>query len=192
MGKTAKQIKNKERSKSVVQLDKNSINIIRTMQRNNIELKNIADNKANILLSLNALMLTFLIPIVLSQLEIIEAKRLYIPLTILFITCFTTILIAATILKPFNWIKTSKKDEGRLTSSPFFFVNFHKKPIDEFVEDINRTIMDPKAFKEHVLTDLYFIGKVLGVKYSQIVICYNVFLVGLILTVLSGVVVILI
>ena len=192
MEKATEQIKKKERSKSVVQLDKNSINIIRTMQRNNIELKSIADNKANILLSLNGLMLTFLIPIVLSNLEIIKEYRLYIPLIIMSITCFSTILIAATILKPFNRIKMSKKDEGRLTSSPFFFVNFHKKPINEFVEDINRTIMDPKAFKDHVLADLYFIGKVLGVKYGQITICYNVFLVGLILTVLSGVVVILI
>ena len=57
--------------RSVDQLDKNSINIIRTMQRNNIDLKHIADNKANILLSLNALMITVLIPIILSNLEII-------------------------------------------------------------------------------------------------------------------------
>ncbi len=176
--------------KSAGHMDKNSINIIRTMQRNNIELKSIADNKANILLSLNALMITFLIPIVLNNLEIILDEYLYIPLGILFVSCLATIFLAATILKPFNWIKTNKKDVNQLTSSPFFFVNYYKKSIDEFVIDINKTMNDPKIFKDHVIADLYFIGKVLGVKYSQIGICYNVFLIGLILTVLSTVIVI--
>jgi len=176
--------------KSVDQLDKNSINIIRTMQRNNIDLKSIADNKANILLSLNALMLTFLIPIVLGNIDIIIEEHLYIPLSLLFLTCFGTIIIAATVLKPCNWIRTNKNEKSRLMSSPFFFVNYYKSTIDEFMIQMDNTITDSKVFKDHVITDLYFIGKVLGVKYNQIGICYNVFLVGLSTTVLSSILVV--
>ena len=176
--------------RSVDQLDKNSINIIRTMQRNNIDLKHIADNKANILLSLNALMITFLIPITLSNLEIILEEYLYVPIGLLFATCLVTIFIAATVLKPFNWIKTSQLEMNRLTASPFFFVNFYNKPIDDFVRQIDETITNSKAFKDHVISDLYFIGKVLGVKYQQIGICYNVFLIGLSLSVISAIIII--
>lgn len=173
---------------SIAHLDKNSINIIRTMQRNNIDLKHIADNKATILLSLNALMITFLIPIILNNLEIIIKEHLYIPIGFLFLTCFSTIMIAATVLKPFNWKKTSETEMNRFTSSPFFFINFYTKSIDEFIESINKTIANTEVFKEHVLADLFFIGKVLGVKYRQIGICYNVFLGGLCLSVLSSII----
>lgn len=176
--------------RSVDQLDKNSINIIRTMQRNNIDLKHIADNKANILLSLNALMITVLIPIILSNLEIIIDEFLFVPLGVLFSTCFVTILIAATVLKPFNWIKVNQVELNRLSASPFFFVNFHNKSIDDFVISIDNTITNSKVFKDHVISDLYYIGKVLGVKYRQIGICYNVFLIGLSLSVLSSIIVI--
>jgi hypothetical protein len=160
------------------------------MQRNNIDLKNIADNKANILLSLNALMLTFLIPIVLGNIDIIVSEYLYIPLGFLFLTCFGTILIAASVLKPFNWIKTNKTEMQRMQSSPFFFVNYYKLSIDQFVEQMDRTITDSKIFKEHVVNDLFFIGKVLGVKYNQIGICYNVFLIGLSTSIVSTILVV--
>ncbi len=61
-------------------LSKDIINIIRTTQRNNIELTHIADNKANVLLSLNALMVTFLLPLVVANSAVILERLLYIPL----------------------------------------------------------------------------------------------------------------
>ena len=48
--------------KKEVVLDKKTIDIIRTTQRNNIDLTAIADNKANVLLSLNALIIAALVP----------------------------------------------------------------------------------------------------------------------------------
>ena len=79
---------------------KDTLTIIRTTYRNNIELTNIADNKANILLSLNALMITFLIPIVLSNLDLIVERNIAIPLGTLAITCLVTIILAATATRP--------------------------------------------------------------------------------------------
>ena len=48
---TMKEKKEKKEKKS--KISKEVLNVIRTTQRNNIELTNIADNKANMLLSLN-------------------------------------------------------------------------------------------------------------------------------------------
>jgi hypothetical protein len=52
-------------------LDKEATNIIRTIQRNNVQLIHISDNKAAILLSLNAIMLTLLIPNAISNMDLI-------------------------------------------------------------------------------------------------------------------------
>ena len=61
-----------------IKLSKKALNIIRTTSRNNVELVNIADNKANILLSINGIMFTALIPMLFSYQEIIVSEHLYI------------------------------------------------------------------------------------------------------------------
>ncbi|MGI9542896.1 MAG: Pycsar system effector family protein [Cyclobacteriaceae bacterium] len=156
-----------------------TLNIIRTTKRNNIDLKNIADNKANILMSLNALMITFLIPIVLSHREVIVEEHLYIPLLILVVTCFTTIFICAVVLKPFNLKKNTITTGREKKLSPFFFGNYYRMKPDDYLEYIQETVEEPQYMKEYLFKDLYFIGKTLGVKYNQIRNSYLVFMIGL-------------
>ena len=116
----------KEKEKKDKSLSSKTINIIRTTQRNNIDLTAIADNKANVLLSLNAIMITCLVPMVFAYIEVVLQEQLYIPLLILAANCFTTIYLAAQVLKPndFDKFKLSINNESRL--SPFFFGNFYK------------------------------------------------------------------
>ena len=168
-------------------INKVTMNIIRTTYRNNIELTNIADNKANILLSLNALMLTFLIPIVLTSLEIIMAERLYLPLITFAITCLITIILAALATRPIAMGKQSVVIDETTKKSPFFFGNIYKMKADAYLALLENTLTNPEELKNHVKLDLYFMGKGLGEKYSKIRTCYNIFIVGIILTVIATV-----
>ena len=59
---TMNEITTNNYTKTKEKLDKESVNIVRTLQRNNVQLIHIADNKAAVLLSLNAIMLTLLVP----------------------------------------------------------------------------------------------------------------------------------
>lgn len=170
---------------------KDSLNIIRTIYRNNIDLTNIADNKANILLSLNSLMLTFLIPIVLSNLDIIIRENLFVPLISLSITCIITIVLAAITTRPIKMGKQDVSNGDLVQKSPFFFGNYYKMKIEDYLDLIENAINDPKLTKDYVKLDLYFMGKGLGVKYMQIRRCYNVFISGLLITVAAAVIVIL-
>lgn len=164
---------------------KEIMNIIRTTYRNNIDLTNIADNKANILLSLNSLMITFLIPIVLANLQIIQQEKLYLPLITLALTCLTTIIIAAMATRPIRMGKQNVTRGERTQTSPFFFGNYYKMEAEEYLETLEETIMDPHLVKEYIKLDLYFMGRGLGDKYSKIRTCYNVFIGGLIWTVIA-------
>ncbi len=173
-------------------LTKQTINIIRTTQRNNIDLTQLADNKANVLLSLNAIMITFLLPMILSNLEAIIQGYLYIPLIILAITCFSTIYISAIVLKPSNLdeYRASPSNDPDTQFSPFFFGNFYKMEPDEFFDYMSESVSKSEMVKSHLVQDLYYIGKRLGYKMDRIRLAFNIFLGGLFLTLFSTAIVI--
>jgi len=173
-------------------LSKQTINIIRTTQRNNIDLTQLADNKANVLLSLNAIMITFLLPLILSNLEAIFQGYLYIPLIILAVTCFSTIYISAIVLKPnrLDEYRASPTDDPDAQFSPFFFGNFYKMKPEEFFDYMEEALSKTELVKAHLSQDMYYIGRRLGQKMNNIRLAFNIFLSGLFLTLLSAAVVI--
>ncbi len=160
-------------------ISKDILNIIRTTMRNNIELTNIADNKANVLLSVNALMLTFLIPLVLPHVDLIMEYNLYIPLIILVCSCLVTIYMASLVLKPSKFFeKQDELKEGKYIS-PFFFGNYYKMSRDEFRVHIDTAIYDRAQLKNYITEDLHYIGIRLGHKLTIIRQAFNIFMIGL-------------
>lgn len=171
-----------------MKLTKQTINIIRTTQRNNIDLTQLADNKANVLLSLNAIMITFLLPLILSNLDVIFQGYLYIPLAILAITCFSTIFISAIVLTPSNLdqYRASPSDDPDAQFSPFFFGNFYKMEPEQFFDYMNEAVSKSEMVKDHLAQDLFYIGKRLGYKMDMIRLAFKLFLGGLFLTLFSS------
>lgn len=159
-------------------VSKDILNIIRTTMRNNIELTHIADNKANVLLSLNALMLTFLVPLVLPYLDIIRAEYLYIPLLMLVTTCFVTIYIAVQVLRPAKFYEKSKDVKAGRRVSPFFFGNYYQMDLPEFRVYLRDGVANVDDFKDHIVEDLHYIGRRLGQKMYQIRIAFTIFMYG--------------
>ena len=129
---------------------------------------------------------------VLSNLDAIIQSSLYIPLTILAITCFSTIYISAIVLKPSNLdeYRASPSDDLDTQFSPFFFGNFYKMEPDEFFEYMNESVSKSEMVKSHLVQDLYYIGKRLGYKMDRIRLAFNIFLGGLFLTFLSAAIVV--
>ncbi|NND31560.1 MAG: hypothetical protein HKN76_03145 [Saprospiraceae bacterium] len=185
----SKSIPKKYKGKTVI--GKGTLNMIRTTYRNNIDLTNIADNKANILLSLNSLMITFLIPIVLTNLDIIQSQALYLPIITLSLTCITTIIIAAMATRPIKMGQQDVKRGDMSQKSPFFFGNYYKMQVEDYLDLVENAINDPKLVKDYVKLDLYFMGKGLGEKYRKIRTCYNVFIGGIVITVMATIIAIL-
>lgn len=158
-------------------------NLIRTTQRNYINLTSIADNKANILISINSLMLTILIPIILTNLQIITDMKMYIPIGGLAFTCLVTIIISALVLTPFKGdYKANKNPVESGDKSPFFFTNVSDLSLDQFTDQFERLINDKELTSKLVVADLYNFGKVLEHKYDQIKTAYKVFNLGLLIS----------
>lgn len=180
-GMTEETIKERRKGKK---LSKNVLNIIRTTMRNNIELTNIADNKANVLLSLNALMLTFLLPIVIANFDFIKSAHLGYSLICFVLTCLVTIYLSALALKPGNFKKLEKERGDEKLRSPFFFANYHKLKVADFEARIDEAFESDDMVRKHIMQDLYYIGARLGEKMDLIKSAFNFFLIGLILSIL--------
>ena len=166
-------------------LTKSTVNIIRTVLRNNIELTGIADGKANVLLSLNAIMITFLIPSIAAGIETIMQEHLYIPLLILALTCFATILLSAMVLRPSNFDKFIEGLHPDMKVSPFFFGNFYNMEAEDFFQYLKESASEPTLIKAHLAQDLYYVGRRLGKKMTWIRQAFDIFLIGIFLTLLS-------
>ena len=161
-------------------LNKNTLSILRTTLRNNIELTSIADNKANVLLSLNALMLTFLVPLTIPYLDRVLALKLGVPLIILATTCLVTIYIAVHVLKPGKFAGQGIKTGGLNDHvSPFFFGNFQNMDKSEFLNYSSDVLSDPYLVKSFISNDFYHIGLRLAEKMKLIRTAFNLFIAGM-------------
>jgi UDP:flavonoid glycosyltransferase YjiC (YdhE family) len=93
-------------------------------------------------------------------------------------------------------ITIRKVTEGKVTKEAIrqrkanllFFGNFHSMTLEEFQWGVNEMLKDPEFLYSSMSRDLYFLGIVLAKKYRYLSYCYNVFMYGLIISVLAFVV----
>ena len=161
-----------------IQLSKKALNIIRTTSRNNVELVNIADNKANILLSINGIMLTALIPMLFSYEEIIVREYLYIPLIVLASTLLMTIILCSTVLRPVDLNSIKIEKHSGMKYSPFFFENFYNMQSEDYIPFVKESLKDKDLLSEYILQDHYLVGRNLGRKYILMKKAFQTFVAG--------------
>ncbi|RNL95257.1 HD domain-containing protein [Sinomicrobium pectinilyticum] len=160
--------------------------LFRVTLRNHTNLSNIADSKANILLSVNAIIISLALSTLIPKLDKASNSYLLIP-TILFVG-FSVASIAFSVLATRPNItsgKFSREDVKNKKVNLLFFGNFHKMSLDEY-EDAMKDVREDKEYLYNSLTkDLYYLGKVLDKKYRLLRITYTIFLIGIIVSVLA-------
>ena len=178
-----KQIHKQKSSASIVN-NKRAMTMVKTSSRNQIDLLSIADKKAGIMITVNSILLTILIPLFASY--IFDFSSFLIPIIILVVTCGLTILFATLATRPSSGIE--KDEEEKLLTgerSIFYFKNFAQLPKDKFVNEAHELLNRDAAFEKAVFTDLYDVGVDLDRKYERLRWCYTIFASGIILTILS-------
>lgn len=156
--------------------------MLRLTSSNHIQLSEMADNKANILISVNAIIISVILSILLRKLS--TDPYLTIP-TILFLTSsVATIVVAILATRPkLSTGKFAEEDVQNKKTNLLFFGNFHKMPQEDY-ENAMRTMMnDPDYLYSSIIQDIYSLGAVLGKKYRLVRIAYNLFMFGIIISV---------
>ncbi|MNG23857.1 hypothetical protein D3C84_1085100 [compost metagenome] len=69
-----------------------------------------------------------------------------------------------------------------------FFGNFYKMPLHEYDWAMNEMMKDRDYLYSTMIKDLYYLGLVLQRKYNLLRIAYNIFMIGIIVTVIAFVI----
>lgn len=178
---TAQAKKKKERP------DKGIETMFRISSSNHQRLSDMADKKAHIMITVNSIILSAIISLVLRRLN--EYGYLIIPSFIL----LTVSLLAMT----FSILSTrpsipngrfSRDDVDNQNVNLLFFGNFYKMKLNEFNYGMEKMMEDSDFLYGSLIKDLYAQGVVLGKKYHLLRVAYNIFMFGLILAVIAFIV----
>lgn len=175
---------NKKGSKnSLISGSRTAEMLFKTSLRNHINLTKIADNKANIMLSINALILTFALPLIYQQMNTAEHWYFLIPFFILGGTCVFSIINAALATQPGKSVgKFNPADIEKGKGSLFFFGNFFETPLSDYSQAMKQSLVNPDNMDDSAIIDLYFLGKSVGRKFKLLRRCYSFFLIGITLS----------
>ncbi len=158
--------------------------MLRMTSGNHLRLSDMADHKANILISVNAIIISVILSVLLRKLE--EVPYLTIP-TIIFLTiAVTTIVISIIATRPkLGGGNFSRQDIADKKTNLLFFGNFHKVSYEEYDLAMREMMKDTDYLYGSLIKDIYTLGTVLGRKYRLVRLAYNVFMIGIIVSVLT-------
>lgn len=167
--------------------DKGIETMFRITSGNNQRLSDMADNKAHIMISTNSIILSVILSILLRKLE--DNPHLIIPTLILLIICVVTMVFSILATRPSVPEGTFTADDIRQKNvNLLFFGNFYRMDLPQYVAGMEQMMEDREFLYGTLIKDVYSQGVVLGRKYRLLRVAYNVFMFGIIGSVLAFVI----
>jgi len=144
----------------------------------------IADQKANIIIGINTILISIIIAVIglesnVVQLNFISNLNLSLPLSIMVLACFISGVIAIFVVRPAASLWT------RETPSRLFFRDYQHCSLDDFLIDINTILESRDSIYESLNIDMYLYGQTVQRKFRLLRHAYVVFLIGLSLAVIT-------
>lgn len=158
---------------------------LRTSYRTHINLSAIADNKAHIMISVNAILISVLISVITYRNMTETNPAVLMPVVIFLVTGLSSLIFAVLAARP---KVTSLINDGTPIDDAkrnlMFFGNFVSLKAERYEELLDEMFKDSDLLYGNMVRDLYNLGKVLDRKYRYLSISYNIFMVGFVATVL--------
>lgn len=149
--------------------------------RNQINLSAIADNKSNILISVNAIILSVMITYVVREVNSIT-NMLY-PVVAMVITNLLTIIVSAMATLPhLSSGKFHERDVKDKKANLMFFGNFYNMDYETYEWGVKSMMRDYNYLYGTMIRDQYELGLILDKKFRKLRIAYFIFMFGLIIS----------
>ncbi len=175
----AKMKKDKEK-----EADRSIATVFRIMSSSHTSLSQMADSKANILISVNSIILSIMIGSLFDKLQ--TDRYLQIPVAVISLVCVAAIVFGILATRPTVSQGTFTKDDiGNKKTNLLFFGNFHNMSLVDYNWGMIEMLSDKDYMSASMIKDNYFLGVVLAKKYRYLRIAYNIFMYGLIVAVLA-------
>jgi predicted metal-dependent HD superfamily phosphohydrolase len=180
--KRAEEIKKKKEKES--QSERAISTVFRIVAQSQNNLSQMADSKSNILISVNAIILSIMIGSLVDKLQ--TDTYLQIPVSLLMIVCVLSMVFSILATRPNITSGTfTKEDIASKKTNLLFFGNFHKMGLSDYDWAMTELLADKNYLYSSMIKDTYFLGIVLAKKYKYLRIAYNIFMFGLIFSMIA-------
>lgn len=158
----------------------------RANYRNHINLSAIADNKANIMISVNSILISVLITF-LSYRNIGENNpAILLPVVIFIVSGGASLIFAVLSARPkVTMLNHKGQPIQHLQRNIVFFGNFVHLDLDQYEAAMDAMFRSDELMYGNLTRDLYHLGKVLDQKYRYLSVSYTIFMIGFVATVLT-------
>ncbi len=173
-----------QKHKTEKRSDRGVETMFRNIMRTHVEFSAMADSKANIMISVNTIMISIIVGFLLRFLN--DNPNFIGPTIILTLTNLITLVYAILVTRPKVTAGVfTKEDIHNKKSNLLFFGNFYNMKLEDFSWGMKSLMEDQEYLYDSMIKDFYNLGQVLGVKYKHLRMCYTIFMYGLIISVVS-------
>lgn len=163
--------------------------MFRITSSNNQRLSDMADNKAHIMITVNSIILSALISLLLRRLD--AYAFLAYPTFLLLAVSLGAMTFAILATRPSiphgGGLHLQNQDLEK--TNLLFFGNFYRMQFEDYKSGMMKIMDDKDLLYSTLIRDVYGQGAVLGKKYRLLRVSYNIFMYGLILSVIAFIVV---
>ena len=176
----------KKKNDKIQQPERGVDTLFRVTLNNHTRLSDIADSKANILLSVNAIVISIALSTLVPKLGSPKNEYLLLPSIVMLLSSVVSIIFAILATKPnVTYESFNEEDLKNKKVNLLFFGNFYQMSLDAYEEAMQELMKDRDYLYNSMTRDLYYLGKVLERKYRLLSITYTIFMIGTILSVLT-------
>jgi predicted metal-dependent HD superfamily phosphohydrolase len=158
--------------------------MFRISSSNHQRLSDMADNKAHIMITVNSIILSAIISLVLRKLD--EHSNLLIPTFMLLSVSLATMIFSILSTRPsIPPGLFTQEDINNKKVNLLFFGNFYRMSYQDYSDGMEKMMEDREFLYGSLIRDNYSQGVVLGKKYRLLRASYNIFMFGLIVSVIA-------
>jgi hypothetical protein len=169
----------KEKKKKKKKESRGIETMFRVTYQNHVALSRLADNKANMLISINGLIISVMIALVTRGVAL--AWNLT-PVLVLVAGCLVSLAFAVLGARPRLSRSPVTIDDIRANSGNLlFFGQFTTMPLTEFQASLRVLMKDPELLYDHLGRQLYLMGESLNKKYRLLQLAYTTFLTSIVI-----------
>lgn len=184
-----KALLNKKKLEKLESPERGIETMFRVTLNNHTKLSQIADSKANILLSVNAIIISVALSTLIPKLDGPSNSHLIVPTFVMIMSSVACIILAIMSTRPKVSSGTfTRKEIEEKKVNLLFFGNFYKMPMEEYLWAMKEMMADRQYLYDTMIKDLYYLGIVLNRKYKLLRLTYTVFTIGIIVSVVAFVV----
>lgn len=176
--------KEAEKKAKDLKSERGIVAMFKIMSESHNNLSQMADSKANIMISVNTIVLSIMVSVLLGKLQFYP--EFIAPTVILVCVCLSAVVFAILATRPNISSGTfTREDIQNKQINLLFFGNFYNMELPDYDWAMQEMMKDKDYLYGSMIKDIYFLGVVLARKYKLLRISYSIFMYGLIAAIIA-------